>query len=188
MKLNRNTIFLLIVALSLAGAVFFSEIVKDGFNWTRKQEQERYIPLIFPFSVEMVQKIDLKINQTLISFAKTGNDPQPWLMTNPEKTKASEAAIAFLLNLFPSAQKKIELLATDSLRKEYGINDKSPVITITISGGDRYQIILGNSNFDNTQIYAEVIFPQKNNQSPQIYLLSKSFQYALERDFSEWKQ
>lgn len=187
MKLNRNTIFLLIVALSLTGAVFFSEIRRDGFNLTTNDNQEKEIPLIFPFRVEMVEKIDLDIDDNQISFAKTGDNPQPWMMITPEKTKASEGAIAFLLNLLPSAQKKIELLATDSLRKEYGINEQSPIITITLTGGDRYQIILGKSNFDDTQIYAEVIFPESDNP-PQIYLVSKSFQYALERDFDEWKQ
>lgn len=47
-------------------------------------------------------------------------------------------------------------------------------------------MILGKSNFDDTQIYAEVIFPEKEKIKPQIYLVSKSFQYALERNFDEW--
>ena len=187
MKLNRNTIFLLIVALSLTGAVFFSEIRRDGFNLTTDNTQETEISLIFPFQIEAVKEIDLTIDGNGISFAKIGSNPHPWMMINPEKTKASDAAIAFLLNLFPRAQKKIELLATDNLRQEYGINANSPTITITLEGRDRYQIILGKPNFDDTQIYAEVIFPEKDDIPPHIYLISKSFQYALERDFDEWK-
>ncbi len=188
MKLNPNTIFLLIVALSLTGAVVFSEIRRDGFILTTDNTQETEIPLIFPFPREAVKKIDLTIDDNRISFAKTGNNPYPWMMITPEKTKASDAAIAFLLNLLTSADKKIELLATDNLRQEYGINDNSPMITITLEGRDRYQIILGNPNFDDTQIYAEVIFPEKDKIPAQIYLISKSFQYALLRDFEEWKQ
>jgi len=188
MKLNRNTIFLLIVALSLTGAVFFSEFRRDGFDLTTDNTQETEIPLIFPFPTEAVKEIDLTIDGNGISFAKTGSNPHPWMMITPEKTRASDAAIAFLLNLFPSAQKKIELLATDNLRQEYGINANSPIITITLEGRDRYQIILGKPNFDDTQIYAEVIFPDEDGIPAQIYLISKSFQYALERDFEEWKQ
>lgn len=188
MKLNRNTIILFITAFSLMGLVFLTQIRKDGFNISPVGKQEDSIPSIFPFKTEEIQALEIKTDGQLIAFEKTGNEPLSWMMKQPENTKASDAAIAFLLNLFPSATKKIELLATDEQRKEYGINNNSPTITITLKNSDRYQMILGKSNFDDTQIYAEVIFPEQEKIKPQIYLVSKSFQYALERNFDEWRE
>ncbi|RMD73160.1 MAG: hypothetical protein D6822_00025, partial [Cyanobacteria bacterium J149] len=117
MKLNRNTIILFITAFSLMGLVFLTQIRKDGFNISPVGKQEDSIPSIFPFKTEEIQALEIKTDGQLIAFEKTGHEPLSWMMKQPENTKASDAAIAFLLNLFPSATKKIELLATDEQRK-----------------------------------------------------------------------
>ena len=88
---------------------------------------------------------------------------------------------------FPQAKKKLTIPANDEKRKEYGLFDSTKVIEVVLNNGDKYQMILGNANFDNTQVYARVNYPDRAQESSQIFLVSKSFQYAIERDINEWK-
>jgi hypothetical protein len=190
MKLNRTTISLLILSLGLTSVVYITEIKPEGFNLNPKNQKEEEIPKIFSFKTQDLEKINIKAEQTIITFQKQrkGEENSFWQMTQPENLLANEGAIAFLVNLFPPAEKKLTIPANDENRKKYGLWESQKKIELTLSNGDQYEITLGSANFDNTQIYVEVKFPTTVEDQSSIFLVSKSFQYAIERDFDEWKQ
>ncbi|BAQ61978.1 hypothetical protein GM3708_2384 [Geminocystis sp. NIES-3708] len=187
MKFNRTTIFLVILALGLTAFVFLREIKDQGFDITPKIQNQNEGEKIFTFDTNDIKNITIKINDKKISFEKIKNKNQSWQMTQPEKIIASNAAISFLINLFSQAENKVEIPSTKEKRQEFGLDISQYQIWLTLNNGEEYHMILGKSNFDNTQIYAEVTFPKSVKSQQNIFLVSKSFQYAIERDFEEWK-
>ena len=189
MKFNRTTISLLILSLGLTGIVYITEIKPEGFNLNPKAQKQSEILKIFPFETQDIQKITIEIDQQIISFQRQEQSEKSlWQMTQPEKLVANDGAIAFLINLFPQAENKLQIPANLAKRKEYALLDSGKTIEIILNNGDQYKMILGSPNFDDTQIYAEVIFPSQVPDKSTIFLVSKSFQYAIERDFDEWKK
>lgn len=186
MKFNRTTISLVILALGLTSFVYFSEIKDQGLNISSKIDgREEKKEKIFPFDGKDIKSIIINLDRMQISFEKTEKDI--WQMTQPEKFTASDASMAFLLNLFNQAQNTVEIPFTKEKQEEYGLAKSNYKIQWRLKNGDEYQMILGKSNFNDTQIYAEVIFPDSVKTKQNIFLVSKSFQYAIERDFDEWK-
>ena len=189
MKFNRTTISLLILSLGLTSVVYITEIKPEGFNLNPKDQKEEEISKIFSFKTQDIEAINIQVNQEIISFQKQEKeDNSSWQMTQPKKLVANDGAISFLVNLFPQAQKKLTIPANDEIRKKYGLWESKKKIDLTLTNGEQYSLILGKTNFDNTQIYAEVKFPASIEDKSSIFLVSKSFQYAIERDFDEWKQ
>lgn len=186
MKFNRTTISLVILALGLTSFVYFSEIKDQGFDITSKiDRKEETREKIFPFDSKDIKSITINLDRQQISFEKTEKDI--WEMIQPEKLTASDAAMSFLVNLFNQAENTVEIPLTEDKKEEYGLTASGYKIQWRLKNGDEYQMILGKSNFDDTQIYAEVIFPDGVERKQNIFLVSKSFQYAIERDFEEWK-
>lgn len=187
MKFNPTTIFLVIFALGLTVFVFLREIKDQGFNITPRVQNQNEGKKIFAFDTNDIKNITIQVNDNKIGFEKIKKNNPSWQMTQPEKIIASDAAMSFLINLFNQAENKVEIPSTKEKRQEFGLDISQHQIWLTLNNGEEYHIILGKSNFDNTQIYAEVIFPKSVTSQQNIFLVSKSFQYAIERDFEEWK-
>jgi len=186
MKFNRTTISLVILALGLTGFVYFNEIKDQGFDITSKiGKKEEKTAKIFTFDTKDIKTLTIETDKQKISFEKT--EKNTWEMTQPEKHPASDAAISFLVNLFTQAENKVEIPFTEEKRQEYGLVESPFQIRWILGNGDEYEMILGKANFDDTLIYAQVKFPDSLEAKQNIFLVSKSFQYAIERDFSEWK-
>jgi len=188
MKFNRITISLAIFAVALTSIVYFLEIspktnLADNENETVVAESER----IFPFAVEEIQQLTIDIPTKTLEFIKTDAQIHPWQMKQPEETQANDASISFLLNLFPQATNNQEISITEASLSDYGLETPQGKIFITLDNGDEYEIQVGGSNFDNSQIYSLVKFPDSASQSEGIFLMSKSFQYAIERDLEDWQ-
>ncbi len=81
-----------------------------------------------------------------------------------------------------------EISHSEKNLQEYGLENPNSKIRLTLNNGKEYTVNLGKSNFDNSKIYAQVIFPESQPNNGKIFLISKSFQYAIERDFDEWKE
>ncbi len=188
MKFNRTTITLVFLCIGLTTTVYLTQIKPEGFNLENQETTQNEVTKIFPFQTEDIQQITIDINQDVIKFQRKDEPNSPWQMTQPETLLANDGAIAFLVNLFPQAEKKLEISPDVEKKKEYGLLESSPTIAVTLHNEDRYHMILGNANFDDTQIYAQIKFPASIQAQSSIFLVSKSFQYAIERDFGEWKQ
>lgn len=189
MKFNRTTIFLVILALGLGTFIYFAEIktnstTKINGNQNKVEKENK----IFSFNTDEIKTLTIESKGQKITFEKTEAEIKPWLMIIPEKTKASDAAISFLVNLFNQATNKQKIPVTENQLKEYGLEQPQGKIWLILKNGDQYQINLGKANFDNSQLYAQILFPKSQTQEQEIFLVSKSFLYGIERDFEEWKE
>ena len=190
MKFNRNTIILVVISIGLAGVVYFQEVKPNGFTLENEQENQETKEAIFPFLMTDIQKVMVNYDDQAIVFRKQTSEEKEkalWQMIQPQQFTVSEGSINFLLNLFPSANKTVEIEDNQAKQAEYGLLDSSKTIEVVLDNDDRYLMVLGNSNFDNTQVYARINYPDRSQESPQIFLVSKSFQYAIERDINEWR-
>ena len=184
MKLKTTTIILVFLALGLGSFVYFLEI--NG-----KQEQENVESTkkqIFNFTDRDIQTLVIETEGKNLKFERTTQETQPWKMTDPEDIPASEAAISFLVDLLIESEINQSFVITQEQLADYGLVQPLAKILIKLNNQQEHRVILGGSNFDDTLIYAQVD-PSTEPQDPiEIVLLSKNFQYAVERDFDEWKQ
>ncbi|AUC61580.1 hypothetical protein AA637_10695 [Cyanobacterium sp. HL-69] len=200
MKFNRSTILLSIFAVSLASIIYLVEIrpqsnVTNNDNENLVPQGDRTEALrdrLFPFDAEQIKTItidppqSLEDTQTLV-FEKTQAEVQPWQMIEPELVKANDASISFLLNLFPQATRQLEVPMGEVSLSEYGLETPRAKIIITLDNEETYEINIGGSNFDDSQIYGLIKFPESASQSEGVFLLSKSFLFSLERPYEDWK-
>ncbi|XWK87359.1 MAG: hypothetical protein U7127_24680 [Phormidium sp.] len=98
---------------------------------------------------------------------------------------ANEAYIAFLLNQLATG--KSNRIIADP-RIEDGIDKPLATVEITLNNGKKHQIILGNLNYNNTDLYALVDPPTQLTKPLDILLVPINFQNAVNRPLSEWKQ
>lgn len=184
MKFNINTVILVGGALILGGVVYGLQIKspsESNNNGGLVKQEDR----LFPFNKEDITEIAINKQSETLNFVKTSGENPLWEMTQPEKIKANDASMSFLLNLFPEATKQPQIEVTEELLTDYGLKTAPSTLTIKINNGDNYEIKLGNSNFDDTKVYGLVKFPNSGEEN--IFLLSKSFVYAIDRDLSEWQ-
>ena len=188
MRFNRTTISLTILAISLGAIVYVTEIREQRQGVVNSDNsQTEDTEKIFAFESNEIKNIKIRTQSQTINFVKTDRDVQPWQMTTPEDIEANDAAISFLINLFKQTQSGQKIISNTEELKEYGLDKPRGTILLTLKNQDKYQINLGKSNFDDSRIYAQIIFPNSQTTEPEIFLLSKSFQYGIERDFDEWK-
>ncbi len=199
MKFNRNTIILVLSALTLGSIVYILEVLpqsnhsnQDNSNLVAENEK------IFSFETDDITNIVIKINDhpnpsmegnnpLILEFVKRESEINFWEMKQPIETKASDASLSFLLNLFPQATRQTNIPISESSLVDYGLDNPQAIIFLTLNNGDKYEIYLGNSNFDDSQIYSLVKFPSSAIESEGIFLISKSFQYGVERDLNDWQ-
>ncbi len=184
MKLKTTTIILVFLALGLGSFVYFLEIkgkqAQEKVESTKKQ--------IFNFVAQDIQTLVIETEGKKLKFERTNQATQPWKMTEPEDTPASEAAISFLVDLLIELEINQSFAITQEQLADYGLVQPLAKILIQLNNQQEHRVILGGSNFDNTSIYAQVDPATEPQDSIDIVLLSKNFQYAVERDFDEWKE
>ena len=107
-------------------------------------------------------------------------------MKQPENQIANAATVSFLVDLLVSGKSEKTFTVPIEQKKEYGLDVPQATITVNLKNQQTHQIILGKTDFEDKFLYAQV--DPTNHQKLQVSLVDKSFQYALDRDLSEWKQ
>ena len=105
-----------------------------------------------------------------------------------EKTYANEAYVSFLLEQLVSGRSKKNLTGSLEKRKEYELNPPIATIEITMNNGEIHKLILGKSEFSGNYIYAQVNPPTPDTENQTVMLVSKNFEYAVDRSLEEWQQ
>ena len=188
MKLTKSTWILIFLALILGGWVYFYEIKGSEKRSQIETKQQQ----IFNFTEAEVQQIIITKPQEILEFVRTGNQNQTWQMKQPEDVPASDASIAFLLDLIAQGQRDRAFTIPSSNLSQYGLDDNSTKITIELNNQERHELIVGNSNLSDRFVYAQVNSLTNNHKTTQIetkvILVPKNWHYAVNRDLSEWKQ
>lgn len=114
--------------------------------------------------------------------------PQKSTQTSQEKVYANEAYVSFLLEQLVTQRSQQTLTATPEQVKEYGLNPPLAVIEVILKDKRIYQMTLGKSEFSGTYIYAQVNPPLPETENQTVLVVSKNFEYAVDRTLEDWKQ
>ena len=188
MKLKGSTWFLLFLASSLGGWVYFYEIkATEKISRIEAKQQQ-----IFQLTESEIQKITIAKSDNTLEFVRTGDKNQPWQMKQPEDVPASDATISFLLDLIANGKSDRSLTIPLSDLSKYGLDKSATKITIGLKNKESHEIILGKANFSDRSVYAQLT-PDNNPQTTTaketpVMLVPKNWHYAVDRDLSEWKQ
>ncbi|MDJ0713978.1 MAG: DUF4340 domain-containing protein [Prochloraceae cyanobacterium] len=184
MKLQRTTWFLLGLALFLGGFVYVYEIQGKPQREAIEAKQKQ----IFTFPEKEIKELTIERAEQTLKFERTQDDRKPWLMKQPEEVSVNDGVISFLLNLLAKEQSDRSFTVSSDRVSQYGLDKPLATITILLENGKKHQLILGKPDFQDKFIYA-LTEPQTNNkQKLEVILVSKNFQYAIEREIEEWKQ
>ncbi|MFP3422091.1 DUF4340 domain-containing protein, partial [Bacillus sp. SIMBA_161] len=100
-----------------------------------------------------------------------------WRMKQPEGSPAAESSIVFLLDLLVKTSSPKTFSVEEKQLEAYGLNNPLATINIELNNEMKHQVVLGNSTFDDEQIYTQ-INPEEND-STEIYILPINFRYAV---------
>jgi Domain of unknown function (DUF4340) len=178
MKLQKTTWTLVSVAILLSGVVYFYE------RQSNPQQDEVQVnqKSIFDFKKEEIQALTITTKKETLKLERTGKKDSSWQMNQPLNVTASNAVVDFLLNLLVEGKRDRTLTISPEQRKEYGLDKPFAKIDIQLKNGTNHQLILGNTDFEGQSLYAQT------ERGSEIILVSKDFQFAIERDLNEWKQ
>lgn len=181
MKLRKTTWTLLVLVLLFGGTVYF--LTQDNNKQEALTQNQKKL---FNFSRDDIQSLLIKTPKTILEFTATNNQVTPWQMRQPEAQIANAATVSFLVDLLVNGKSEKTFTVPIEQKKEYGLDLPQATITVYLKNQQTHQIILGKTDFEDKFLYAQL--DPMNNQELQVSLVDKSFQYALDRDLSEWKQ
>ncbi len=184
MKINSSSLALLIIACSLGIFVYFYEIQGSEKREIIQTNSKK----LFNFTKEDIQTFSILKQDQILQFEKSGKQPKPWQMKQPNDTLASDAAISFLLNLLVNSDKDRSVKISSQQLSEYGLENPLANIDIQLKNGKYHQLILGNTNFNNSLIYALVDTSDNIQTEFEVFLLPINFKYAVERQLEEWQE
>ena len=228
MKIQRTTLALVLLALGLAGGIYIQQ--RTAADSPRSVRSEGAASL-FDFEEEDVVRFTITHPGLTLSLEKqqlesTGDDVadliaetaalgQPnWAITAPEQTPASDGAVAFLLNLLATGDRREEFQlsnsegsesasgspTSDSLASgssetnlesrlaEFGLASPQAQVEVTLANGETHRLFLGSSNFDESGLYATTQIGDRASSSPiEIFLVDSSLAPALLRPLEEWR-
>lgn len=182
MKLQRTTLVLLLLALSLGGFVYLYEVQGASQRQLAKEQKQQ----IFSFAKEQVQSFTVKTKgQTL--FFERGDKSGTWQI-KPSNSLASDASVSYLINLLVKGKINRTIQVPATQLQEYGLNQPQATIEVRLKDQQTHQLILGNPDFNRNFLYAQADSPAKQSGSVDVLLVSPDFENAVNRKLSEWSQ
>jgi len=184
MKLQRTTLILLLLALGLGGFVYFYEIQ----GATQRQEAKNQAQQIFSFAEEQVKSFTVKTKgQTLEFEREEKSGKSTWQMKTPSETPASDASVAYLLDLLVGGKSDRTIQVPATQLQEYGLAQPQATVEVKLNNQKTHQLILGNPDFNRNFLYAQADPPAKPVENVEVLLVSTDFANAVNRSLSEWK-
>jgi hypothetical protein len=185
MKLQRTTLILLLLALGLGGFVYFYEIQ----GATQRQEAKEQQRQLFSFEEDRVQSFTIeKQNQTLKFERSKQSGASKWQMKSPSDAPASDAAVAYLLDLLASGTSDRTLTVGATQLREYGLDRPQATVEVKLNNGQTHRLLMGKPDFNRNFLYAQVDPPAQPTDRIKVLLVSTNFENAVSRPLSEWKQ
>jgi len=181
MQLKKTTWILLVTALGLSGWVVLYELPRQRQKVNNISEQK-----IFNIEEDKIQKIIINQKDLTLEFIVIEDQENSWSMVQPEKTLANDAVISFLTELLVNGTSDRVITPKTTSLAEYGLDKPISTITFATTDGKTRQISLGKSTIGDRFIYAQI--SDNNKANNKIILVSKNWQYAVERDYQEWKR
>lgn len=197
MKFKPTTLALVAIAVILGGVVYFTETR----NSSDPEATEGAGGSIFEFEENQVQSFTVETPERTLSFEK--DEAGQWQMQQPEPGLASDASVAYLLNLLATEESDIILYVPATDAAEFGLDKPSATINVVLDNQETHQLILGSANFDNSALYAQADPEADSEPDPAteegnseqtadepeiaVLLVSPDFENAVNRPLEEWR-
>jgi len=182
MKLQKNTLILLITAILLSSLVYIYEIKGNSQENIVQAKNKK----IFNFAESDIKSFKIERGQEILEFEKTSDQLLPWQMIKPDHIKAEDAAVSYLITPLIGEKSKEFFTISSQEKINYGLDQPSAKLTITLKNNQTHQLIFGKTNFDQQFIYTLIDPPQTDQLT--IYLLPISLKNGVERPLEEWKK
>lgn len=183
MKIKRSTFFLLLAALLLGGVTVLAVQTRQPTSeQTENTEQQN----IFSFKEEQVQSFTLATEADSYKFER--NNEKKWQMVEPDKTPASDASIAFLLDEMVTGKSERSITVPAGDRADFGLDQPLATVEVTLDNKETHKLVLGGYDFNRSFIYALADPPADEQADLQVLLVSPNFENAVTRPREEWKQ
>jgi hypothetical protein len=187
MKLQRQTLILLLSAILLAGGIYIYE--RQSLPQSPAQKQDGDQKNLFTFKEDQVQEVALVTpKQKLLLKRAQPPSPTVWQLESPQVEPADDAAIAFLLSQLTTGKSDRTLEAPVSQKAEFGLAEPSATVTIKLSNQQTHQLILGKPTYDSSGLYAQVDPPATVEQKLQVLIVPLDLTNAVNRPLSEWQK
>ena len=188
MKLQKSTWFLLFLAISLGGWIYFYEIKLEAEKIALEQQQKQ----VFNFDIRNIQQIIItlpsEISPEWQSLKLTKNqESSVWKIEQPQIAPVNRGVLSFLLNLIEQGIIERKLLITPEQLSEYGLERPVATLTIRLNNQETYLISLGQETINPQLIYAQIKPLQKEEEPIEVLLVSKNWHYAVIRELKEWQ-
>jgi hypothetical protein len=182
MKLQRTTLTLLGSALLLGGFVYFHEVQGAPKREAAKTTKQP----IFSFKEDQIQSLTIYVKEKNLEFDRVSGQKTNWQIKTPQVAPASDAAVAFLLNLLVEGKSDRSFSAQSNQLQEYGLDKPSATVTVKLKNQETHRLILGKPDFNRSFLYAQT---DPSSQTPQqkVLLVPIDFDYAVNRPMSEWQ-
>ena len=183
MKLQRTTLFLLCTAIVLGGVVYLAETQE-----AKQREVAKITKLpIFGFKEDQIQGMTIYQDEDTLEFERATGKDTGWRLKTPKDVPASNAAVAFLLNLLVEGKSDRSFLIKPAQLADYGLDKPLAVISIKLKNQQSHQLILGKPDFNRSSLYAQVDPSVQLPNSWNVLLVPIDFEYAVNRPLSEWQ-
>jgi hypothetical protein len=186
MKIKPSTFVLLFTALLLGGVTLIT-VQNQPPNQSQDQQTTQSEPTdLFAFTEKQVKTLSLTTPLRSLQFER--NAEGRWQMTEPEKTPASDASIAFLLDLMTAGTSDRTFTVPAAQREQYGFHQPFAAIEVTLDNQETHRLIVGEYDFNRSFLYALADPSGDANADLKVSLISPSFENAVNRPLAEWKQ
>ena len=189
MKLQKTTLLLMFLALSLGGLVYWYETQAAPQRVAAKAQDQQ----IFDFEEDQIESITIKKQEQTLKFErvdqKIGEKARisPWQMKIPVNAIASDAAVSYLLDLLVKGKSDRLLTVSTNQRQEYGLDKPLATIEVKLKDQKEHKLILGKPDFSGSFLYAQADLQVNTPQKIKVLLVSKDFENAVQRPLSEWQ-
>lgn len=218
MKLQKNTILLVLIALGLGTYAIATERRAPEEANLPTEEETTPASAIFSIAEAELAALTIERGEETLRLVKaapevaaqseaapdtepdTENDTEPaekkadkpaWTMETPQEGPVAEAAIAFLVDLLlvePETPPH-SFEVESELLGEYGLAEPPLVLALELQDGSQRQLLLGNPSFAGQSLYARLgAETDSAAERVTVFLVNADLQFALERPVEEWLQ
>ena len=187
MKLHRNTLILLAVAIALSGIVLVTETLRsasEGGGVTQKAGDR-----LFDFEEAQVKTLTIDYQGETVAFER--DQENVWQMTTPESALAEPASLTFLLNLLTTESSNRKISITPDQQADFGFTNPTSTIEITLENGNTHKLVLGAEDFSGGSLYVQVdpaqVPAQPDVEEIEIEVATIDLINGVDRPLEEWK-
>lgn len=183
MKLQRTTLILVATALLLGGVVYFAENQRTQNQEATKTTKQP----IFAFKEDQIQSVTIYQGEQRLEFERVSGQTTNWRMKQPQDAPASDAAVAFLLDLLVEGKSDRSFAIQPNQLKEYGLDKPTATVKVQLKNNQVHWLDLGKPDFNRSSLYAQAKPSNQASQLLKVLLVPIDFEYAVKRPLSEWQ-